>query len=186
MVRDHAAGARRPARQRRLRNPLKSAGWLMSHRTDHHVLRKCLPAAAFAVLACILCALSTASGAGNGEQAFDLRSGQEVTFAVTIAGGKVTVGPARASKLGAAQPKDGEMTIGLGTRDKTLHEQILVTEKTALPIDFIATGLIGDIKIDESVLCGRLDAPTSAHIGAVSWRVRMHAFEVGKGGETCE
>jgi hypothetical protein len=57
---------------------------------------------------------------------------------------------------------------------------------TPLPIDFLATGLAGDIKIDESVLCGRLDAPTSGHIGAVSWRVRMHAFEVGKGGETCD
>jgi hypothetical protein len=140
---------------------------------------------AFIALLCSVLAPCAALGAEADAPGFDLHAGQEVTFAVTVADGKVAVGAPRASKLGAAQPKDGEVTVGLTARDKTLYEQVLVTEKTAVPIDFLATGLIGGTKIDEAVLCGRLDAPTSAHIGAVSWRVRLHDFEVGKGA-ACE
>jgi hypothetical protein len=144
-------------------------------------------AAALGALACGVFAPWATFGAEDSEQAFDLKSGQELTFVVTIANGKVTLGAPRASKLGAAGPRDGEMTVGLGPRDKkTLLEEVIVTEKTPVPIDFVATSLIGSIKIDETVLCGRLDAPTSAHIGAVSWRVRLHEFEARKDGATCE
>ncbi|WP_158818359.1 hypothetical protein [Methylocapsa sp. S129] len=139
-----------------------------------------------ATLACGAFAPWAALGAEAAAQAFDLKSGQELTFAVTIADGKVTLGPPRASKLGAAQPASGEITVGLTTRDKTLIEQVIVVEKTPVPIDFLATGLVGGTKIDEAVLCGRLDGPASAHIGAVSWRVSLHAFEARKDGATCE
>jgi hypothetical protein len=135
---------------------------------------------------CSVFAPCAAFGAEGDAQRLDLRAGQELTFSVTVTDGKVTIGAPRSSSLGAAQPKDGEMTVGLTARDKTLYEQVLVTEKTAVPIDFLATGLIGGTKIDEAVLCGRLDAPTSAHIGAVSWRVRLQDFEVRKSGTTCE
>ena len=118
--------------------------------------------------------------------AFNLHPGQELTFAVKVADGNVTQGPPRPSRLGAAQPREGEMTIGLSTRDATQHEQVTVTEKTPVPIDFLATAMVGDTKIDEAVLCGRVDAPTSAHIGAISWRVSLHAFEARKAGETRE
>ena len=137
-------------------------------------------AATLGALVCGAVAPWAAFATEGGEQAFDLHSGQELTFVVTIADGKVTLGAPRASKLGAAQPKDGEMTVGLSARDDTLHEQVIVTEKTAAPIDFLATGLIGNVKIDEAVLCGNLAARASAHIGAVSWRVRLHAFEARK------
>jgi hypothetical protein len=147
--------------------------------------RSLFAAATIGAFLCSFFAPHGALGAGSEAQQFDLRAGQELTFAVTIADGKVTVGAPRASRLGAARPKDGEMTVGLTARDKTLYEQVLVTEKTAAPIDFLATGLIGGTKIDEAVLCGRRDATTSAHIGAVSWRVRLHDFEVGKGAPTC-
>jgi hypothetical protein len=144
-------------------------------------------AATLAALACSLFAQGAAFGAEAGPQAFDLHSGQELTFAVTIADGKATLGAPRASKLSAGQPRDGEIKVGLGPRDnKTLREDVTVVEKTPVPIDFLATGLIGDVKIDEAVLCGRLDAPSSAHLGAVSWRVRLHAFEARKDGATCE
>jgi hypothetical protein len=112
-----------------------------------------------------------AVGAGADAQAFDLKAGQEVTFAVTV---------------GAAQPKDGEITVGLAARDKTLYEQVTVTEKTAVPINFLATGLVGGTKIDEAVLCGRIDAPVSQRIGAMSWKVRLHDFEAAKDGVKCE
>jgi len=142
-----------------------------------------------ATLGAILCgafATGAAFGAESDAQAFNLRPGQELTFAVKVADGKVALGPPRASRLGAAQPRNGEMTVGLSPRDETLHEQVIVTEKTPVPIDFLATALVGATKIDEAVLCGRLDAPTSAHIGAISWRVSLHAFEARKDGATCE
>lgn len=149
-------------------------------------VRKIRATAAIGAFACGALAPHASLAAQSGEQAFDLHAGQELTFAVTIADGKVTLGTPRLSKLGAAQTKDGEMTIGLTTRDKDLRDQVIVTEKIAVPVDLLATGLIGAIKIDEAVLCGRLDAPASAHVGAVAWRVRLHDFEVRKDGATCE
>ncbi|MGO8799264.1 MAG: hypothetical protein ACLQJL_09265 [Roseiarcus sp.] len=141
------------------------------------------------ILAAILCcalAPGAAFGAEGDGQAFNLHPGQELTFAVKVVDGKVTLGPPRASKLGAAQPKDGEMTVGLSKRDETLHEQVTVAEKTQVPIDFLATALVGATKIDEAVLCGRPDETASAHIGAISWRVSVHDFEARKAGATCE
>ena len=124
-----------------------------------------------------------APAAGAPAQSFSLKAGQEVTLPITIEGQRVILGVPRPSKLGTAQPKDGEITVGLTPGDKkTLYSQVLVTEKTTVPIDFVATGLIGEIKIDERVICGRLDQPTSIHIGSVSWRVSLNSFEVGKGG----
>ena len=119
--------------------------------------------------------------------ALDLKAGQELTIPVAIVDGRLTLGPTRPSKLGTAQPKDGEITVGLTPGDKTtLLSQVLVTEKTSAPVDFIATGLIGEIKIDERVICGRTDAPVTMHIGSVSWRVSLNTFTVGKGDGTCE
>jgi hypothetical protein len=135
---------------------------------------------------CVFASLS-AFGAETGDQGFELRAGQEFTFAVTVASdGKVTIGAPHPSKLGAAQPKAGEITVGLTPKDKTLYEQVTVTEKTSVPINFLATGLVGGTKIDEAVLCGRLDAPFSARIGAMSWKVRVHDFEAAKEGVKCE
>lgn len=143
-------------------------------------------AAALGAILFGLLAPGAAFGAGSEEQAFNLRPGQELTFAVKIADGKVALGAPRVSKLGAAQTASGEITVGLSQRDATLHEQVTVTEKTPVPIDFLATALVGATKIDEAVLCGRLDAPSSAHIGAISKRVSLHAFEARKEGATCE
>ncbi len=145
-----------------------------------------LPLAALGVILCGVFASCAAFGAGGDEQAFNLHPGQELTFAVKIADGKVTLGPPRTSKLGAAQPASGEITVGLSQRDATLHEQVTVAEKTPVPIDFLATALVGATKIDEAVLCGRLDAPSSAHIGAISKRVSVHDFEARREGATCE
>ena len=125
--------------------------------------------------------------AAEGDQGFDLKAGQEATFSVTVADGKVTLGLPRISKQGTAQPKEGEITVGLGHSDKkTLREDVIVVEKTLVPIDFVATGLIGGTKIDETVVCGRLDAPVTAHIGSVSWRVKAHEFGARKDGKSCE
>jgi hypothetical protein len=134
-----------------------------------------------------LCASGAALCGDSSLQSFDLRAGQEATFAAAVVDGKIVLGPARLSKQGTVQPQQGEITVGLGPRDaKTLREDVIALEKTSVPIDFIATGLIGAIKIDEAVVCGRLDASASAHIGSVSWRVKLHEFTIGRGGATCE
>ena len=144
-------------------------------------------AAAFgAVLGAVL-GLREAASTEAKPPKLDLKAGQELTIPVAIVDGHVTLGAARPSKLGAAEPKQGEITVGLTPGDKTtLLSQLLVTEKTAVPIDFVATGLIGEIKIDERVICGRIDAPVKGHIGSVSWRVSLNTFTVGKGDGTCE
>jgi hypothetical protein len=117
----------------------------------------------------------------------DLKAGQELTIPVAIVDGRVTLGAPRLSKLGTAEPRQGEITVGLTPGDKTtLLSQLQVTEKTSAPVDFVATGLIGEIKIDERVICGRTDAPVTGHIGSVSWRVSLNTFTVGKGDGTCE
>jgi len=143
--------------------------------------RICASAAVLAAFLGGVVAPWAASGAQADAQAFDLKSGQELTFAVKIADGKVTVGPPRASKLGAAQPKDGEITIGLDRIKGEFYNQITVTEKTPQPVDFLVTGLNGGTKIDETEICGRLDAPLTARIGSVPWRFKLNGFAVGKG-----
>jgi hypothetical protein len=115
----------------------------------------------------------------------DLRPGQEVTFPVSIAEGKVVPGHARASKPGGTPPKDGEITVGFVKQGLSPYAMLTATEKTSAPIDFIAAGLIGNIKIDEVKLCGRLEAPSSTRIASGSWRVALSRFSVGEGLQAC-
>ncbi len=112
----------------------------------------------------------------------DLKPGQEVTFPVAVAEGRVTLGAVRASKPGTAQPKDGEITVSFVKHGLSPYADLTATEKIPDPVDFVATGLIGDIKIDEVVICGRLDAPGSNRIAAGSWRVSLNRFSARQGG----
>ena len=147
------------------------------------------PSLSVAILVAGLGVMLGARGAASGDAKapkLDLKAGEELTIPVAIVDGHVTLGAPKSSKLGTAQPRDGEITVGLGPGDKkTLLSQVLVTEKTSAPVDFVATGLIGEIKIDERVICGRTDAPVAMHIGSVSWRVSLNTFTVGKDGK-CE
>jgi hypothetical protein len=115
----------------------------------------------------------------------DLRPGQEVTVPVAVVDGKVKLGPARASKLGSGQPRDGEITVGLIKQGLSPYAQLTASERTPAPVDFVATGLIGNIKIDEVRLCGRLDAPASTRIASGSWRVSLNRFAVRQDGQEC-
>ena len=144
--------------------------------------------AAWAVLAAggVPFASATPSGAAPAQAAaatVDLKPGQEVTFPVAVADGRVTLGAARASKPGTAQPKDGEITVSFVKHGLSPYADLTATEKTSDPVDFVATGLIGDIKIDEVVICGRLDAPASNRIASGSWRVSLNRFSVRQGGQ---
>lgn len=128
-----------------------------------------------------LCA-SFASGAET-DPHVDLRQGQAAAIPVSVVDGRVLLGPARLGKLGSLEAKPGEIVVGLAAGDrKTLLAPIAATERTSVPIDFVASGMIGEIKIDERVLCGRLDGPVTGHIGSVAWKVTLHEFTVGKGG----
>ena len=139
-----------------------------------------IPAAAFATATCALLIAAPAEGACAAElaSAVALKPGEEVTFPVAIADGRVILGAARASKPGTARPKDGEITVSMVKHGLSPYAELTASEKTAAPVDFVATGLIGDIKIDEVVICGSLDAPASSRIASGSWRVSLNRFVV--------
>ncbi len=126
---------------------------------------------------------SGAKSAPTPATTINLKPGQEVVFSVAIADGKVTLGLARASRAGAAPPKDGEIAVSFVRHGLSPYADLSATEKTSQPVDFVATGLIGDIKIDEIVICGRLDAPASNRIASGSWRVSLNRFSVRRTGQ---
>ncbi len=116
---------------------------------------------------------------------FDVKPGTELTIPIAIVDGKAVAGVPRLAKLGASPPKDGEITVGLDRIKGEFYNQITVTEKTAQPIDFLVTALNGGTKIDETEICGRLDAPIPARVGSTAWRFWVNDFELGKGGGSC-
>jgi hypothetical protein len=130
-------------------------------------------------------ALSAAGPAKDDRPAVDLKPGQELTFSVVVADGRVTVGPARVSKPGTAEPKQGEITVSLVKHGLSPYADLTAAERTSEPVDFVATGLIGDIKIDEVVLCGQVDAPAKNRISSGSWRVSLNRFSVRQSGQDC-
>jgi hypothetical protein len=116
---------------------------------------------------------------------FDVKPGMELTIPIAIVDGKPVAGVPRLAALGASPPKDGEITIGLDRIKGEFYNQITVTEKTAQPINFLVTGLNGGTKIDETEICGRLDAPITSRVGSVPWRFWVNGFEIGKSGADC-
>jgi hypothetical protein len=143
--------------------------------------------AAFALGAFVL-ALGSACEALRAEDlgpTVELKPGQEIAFPVAIVDGGVMLGKPRLLRPGAVQPKDGEIMVSVVKHDPSPYADLTVSEKTSAPVDFFATGLIGNIKIDEVKICGRLDALTSAHIYSRSGRISLNRFSVGQGGEAC-
>ena len=129
-----------------------------------------------AVSACLAAAPRAAHAQETGPT-LTLKPGQEVTFAVTAADGRVALGPPRLTAPGAAAPKNGEIVVGV-RHGLAPYADLTATETTTEPVDFVATGLIGDIKIDEIVVCGRLDRPAMARIASGVWRVSLNRFVV--------
>ncbi len=115
----------------------------------------------------------------------DLKPGQELTFSVAEADGRVTLGPAQASKPGTARPRDGEITVSMVKHGLSPYAEITASEKTSEPVDFVATGLIGDIKIDEVVLCGQMVGSATNRIASGSWRVSLSRFSIRQSGQDC-
>ena len=150
-------------------------------------MRRIFAARAALALAAALLASAGFSDAGPAQSpvAVDLKPGQEVTIPVAISDGRVTLGAARASRPGTPQPKSGEITVSMIKHDLSPYADLSASEKTSEPVDFVATGLVGDIKIDEVVICGRLDAPARNRIASGSWRVSLNRFSVRQSGQDC-
>jgi hypothetical protein len=145
--------------------------------------RPLCPRAALAALSALLAAAPHGAARAQGlGPTLDLKPGQEIAVPVAVAGGRVTLGRPRFSQPGA-QPKEGEIVVSVLKHGLSPYADLAATEKTAEPVDFVATGLIGDIKIDEVVLCGRLDGPATARIASGSWRVSLNRFSVRPNGQ---
>jgi hypothetical protein len=130
----------------------------------------------------------TGSGAARAQElgpTIDVRAGQAVAFSATIAGDSALTGPPRLSKAGAASPKDSEIVVSVAPPGLSPYAMMTVTETTARPIDFYATGFIDRIKIDDVHVCGHLDAPASARIAAGARRIALNHFIARKAGEAC-
>jgi hypothetical protein len=95
------------------------------------------------------------------------------------------LGKPRLLRPGDTPPNDGEIAVNVVKHDSSPYADLTASEKTSAPVDFVATGLIGNIKIDEVRLCGHLDAATSAHIYSGSWRISLNRFSVGHAGDVC-
>jgi len=110
----------------------------------------------------------------------DLKPGLALAFSASVVEGKVVLGPARAGKFGELQANDGEIVVGLSPKDKTFYVNVVVTEKTAAPVDFLATGYVGGTKIDEIFVHGKPGEAVSQRIGSTCWTVTLNGFEPGK------
>jgi hypothetical protein len=132
--------------------------------------------------ACLLgLILPSVAFAQQADKPLVLKQGQAIAFAISIADGKVAVGVSRIGKLGALQPADGEIVVGMTPRGKDDYSQLVIEEKTAQPIDFLATAHVDKIVIDEREICGRVGAPFQQHIAGNSWSVVLRDFSAGKG-----
>jgi hypothetical protein len=119
--------------------------------------------------------------AEEGTKPLVLKPGQAIAFVVSVADGKATVGTSRIGKFGTLEAVDGEIVVGMTPRSKDLYSQLVIVEKTRQPIDFVATGHVGEIVIDEREICGRPDAPFQQRIAGNSWSVVLRDFSLGKG-----
>ncbi len=138
--------------------------------------------AAFAMLATLALAPLSAQ---QRVQTLALKPGQEIIFSAAILDGRVVLGPGRIGKLGTSEPKPGEIAVGVKPSIAPYYAELRVRENSAAPINFVAAMLIGGTKIDEVVVCGRLDAPTAQRIANAAWRIALDRFEPGKEGEAC-
>ena len=136
-----------------------------------------------AIAAGLLAAVPRWASAQATGPALDLKPGQAIAFAVAVDAGHVALGAARRTKPGTAQPKQGEIAVAVVKHGLSPYADVTATERTSAPIDFVATGLIGDIKIDEIVVCGRLDGPATGGIASGVWRISLNSFIVHPGGD---
>ena len=105
---------------------------------------------------------------------------------MTIAGDAVLTGAPRVSKAGAASAGSSEIVVSVAPPGLSPYAMMTVTETTARPIDFYATGFIDRIKIDDIHVCGRSRcAGCRRRIAAGARRIALNHFAARKEGEAC-
>ena len=109
----------------------------------------------------------------------------DAAFSVSVVDGRPMLGPAKPAKLGAGAPQDGEILISVRPPGLAPYATFTVVEKTAQPVDFVVTGLIDTIKIDEVEVCGRLGAPIAGKIAAGARKLSLNRFTPQKEGASC-
>ena len=126
-----------------------------------------------------------AERAQEGGRTIELRPGQAVVFPVAIVDSGVVVGIAHGLKPSAGAPEEGEIEVEVVKQGLSPYAELSASEKTDAPVDFVATAFVGNIKIDERIVCGQLDAPAKTRIASGAWRISLNRFAVHKEGRDC-
>ena len=136
----------------------------------------------------ILAALSALAGAGYGDALKPdviIHAPGAFTFSVTFVNDQPVLGVPKSAKIGAGVAEDGEILISVLPSGLAPYAKFTVVEKTPRPVDFVITGLIDTIKIDEVEVCGRLGAVIAGKIAAGAHRLSLNRFAPQKDGASC-
>ena len=109
----------------------------------------------------------------------------DFTVSVTFVNDLAVLGEPKPAKVGAGAPQDGEILVSVAPSGLAPYAKFTVVEKTPGPVDFVITGLIDTIKIDEVEVCGRLGAPIAGKIAAGAHRLSLNRFAPQKDGASC-
>ena len=109
----------------------------------------------------------------------------DVVFSVAFIDDQPVLGAPKPAKLGAGAPQDGEILLSVQPPGLAPYARFTVLEKTARPVDFVITGLIDSIKIDEVEICGRLGSAIAGKIAAGARKLSLNRFSPQKEGATC-
>ena len=107
-----------------------------------------------------------------------------VAFWVVFSSDAPVLGPPRT--INPADPlRDDEIMVDVLPPGMAPYAKLRIVEKTKQPVDFVITGLIDTIKIDEIVVCGRLDGDIEAKIAAGAKRLSLNRFTLRREGANC-
>ena len=134
------------------------------------------PGFSFGASCALALALSSAQAAGPPPGTLDLHPPGEFTFAVTFVGDQATLGPVTSSTRGTAKTADGSITVTIDPSGMAPYAKVTVVEKTPAPVDFVITGLIDSIKIDEIEICGSNEMTVTAKVAAGARRLNLNRF----------
>ena len=107
-----------------------------------------------------------------------------IAFWVLFYGDRPVLGPPR--QVAPTDPlRDDEIRIQVLPSGMAPYAKVQILENTKQPVDFVITGLIDSIKIDEIVICGRLDGAIDAKIAAGAKKLSLNRFTQRQSGASC-
>jgi hypothetical protein len=107
-----------------------------------------------------------------------------IAFWILFYGDAPVLGPPRTFKPTDAL-RDDEIMVEVLPSGMAPYAKVHIVEKTKQPVDFVITGLIDSIKIDEIVICGRLDGDIETKIAAGAKRLSLNRFTARQVGAGC-